>query len=102
MNKKWKAKWLTALRGKRYKQGQFLLYTKSSNKYCCLGVLCRIAKIPSVITENGVFYGERSDLLDDKLLGKFGLTMYEQRTLAGNNDTGDPFKDIADYIEHNL
>ena len=41
---KFKAKWLAALRSGEYKQGVETLYT-NDDKYCCLGVACRVAKI---------------------------------------------------------
>lgn len=38
-----KAKWLTALRSGKYKQGQLVLRNRR-NEYCCLGVLCDVLK----------------------------------------------------------
>lgn len=38
-----KAKWLTALRSGKYKQGHLAL-RNDRNEYCCLGVLCDVLK----------------------------------------------------------
>jgi hypothetical protein len=38
-------KWIKALRSGKYKQGQHCLRS-TDDKFCCLGVLCHIMKIP--------------------------------------------------------
>lgn len=43
MNKDLKKKWIKALLSGKYKQGQYRLY--EDNKYCCLGVLCKISNL---------------------------------------------------------
>lgn len=42
MKKRIANKWIKALRSREYEQGFGKL--KNGNKYCCLGVLCEIAK----------------------------------------------------------
>jgi hypothetical protein len=51
MNPEIKAKWLAALRSGDYKQGYNQLTTVNGNdvSYCCLGVLCDIAKSEGVV-----------------------------------------------------
>ncbi len=43
MNRKWKKKWIEALKSGEYKQCQEKLRAKSGRRYCCLGVLADIA-----------------------------------------------------------
>lgn len=96
MDKKLKAKWVRALRSGRYKQGKGLLQRGERN--CCLGVLCRIAKIP---------FTKKAGRLDQDMLRKVGLSEVRQTSLITMND-GAPYADrltfpqIADWIEKHL
>lgn len=49
MNEEIKAQWLAALRSDKYEQG--MGYLKINGKYCCLGVLCDLAKKAGIVTE---------------------------------------------------
>lgn len=109
MDKKLKSKWIKALRGGRYKQGQQELY--KDGKYCCLGVLarvqgCSIAKIANA-----------SDADASKMPLGFGagLRPKTRENLIIMNDGGEKFigarfltlepksfSEIADYIEKRL
>lgn len=90
-----KAKWIAALRSEKFKQARGKL--KDGQAYCCLGVLCKVARIP--LTKNGMFpqgaddYRPIWDLLRNEHAG---------RTLATMNDGRTSFLKIADYIETNV
>lgn len=124
MNAEWKEKWLEALRSGKYPQTKHRL--KTSEGYCCLGVLCEIVKpvlgLDWVITEDEygdtVSYrmgqwGERSGLpdevralvgLEDSLV-EVGVIKFEglkHQTLAHLNDAGADFEFIANVIEEQL
>jgi hypothetical protein len=100
MDAKLKVKWLRALRGKKYQQGNGEL--KCSDTFCCLGVLADIqgaewfGGVPTINGEenNGMYY------LRPVLAG--GLRSSTQRVLALLNDRGKPFSEIADYIERRI
>lgn len=94
MNKKWKAKWVKALRSGDYKQGAGWLWRRG--RFCCLGVLRDIAH-PRSDLDRGA-----ESLLCDRHLKEFGLTDDQQRELADLNDKGNTFGEIATYIEKNL
>jgi len=98
MDKKLKAKWVKALRSGAYHQGrENLLY---DGKYCCLGVLCRIAGAPlHRIKESTMPQGVGPTY--DKL-----LRPDTQNKLASMNDgsgvfagKAKTFREIADSIE---
>lgn len=104
MKPKWKRKWLRALRGKKYVQGQERLRTDDDH-FCCLGVLCdvmakekwRHSKV------DGWFHTRNSDTLVPPSLRRLaGLHPTEQEELWNMNDRGDSFGLIADWIEQNL
>lgn len=98
-----KAKWVEALRSGNYKQGKELLFKKSNNTYCCLGVACVVAgakiddgNIRLLIREYPPIEG----------VGKVPAVLkggtQEAMTLANMNDNGLTFLEIADYIEQKL
>lgn len=47
--------WVQALRSGKYQQGRAWLHNADENEYCCLGVLCEVAK------ENGVEMSVRTE-----------------------------------------
>lgn len=54
MSRKLKADWLRALRSGEYEQGKGALekqYPDGRVQNCCLGVLCRVANVPSRLVE---------------------------------------------------
>lgn len=124
IDEKIKTKWVAALRSGEYKQGRGALRKKDSggDRFCCLGVLCDIyAKEKSKDTKWILdYYGDKEysfggdinmpprnvnawvglgdttwDSLQIKASRKYG-------TLYDLNDSGSPFKKIADYIESQL
>jgi hypothetical protein len=108
MNPKYKASWLTALRSGQFEQGRGAL--QNGSKYCCLGVLCRIAGVPrTVATESTVYaagavlFGGMATLPPTWCQAEFGLTFDEIDHLTILNDMDKlNFNQIADYIEANL
>lgn len=115
MRKDIRDRWLDALRGSEYTQGAS--YLNREGKMCCLGVLCDLA------TKDGCgawvvdAYGEDKASLFEGftrtlpeqvrewagLSRDFGDTgdLPDGSELAGLNDVGTPFADIADIIEKN-
>ena len=113
-----KAKWLAALRSGDFKQGQGSLHTIEpvvGERFCCLGVLCKLAADEGVIPapirsdfarKNWVVYDGAASLLPKSVsrwsgiadgfgaYGESGLA-----TLANDNDAGMTFPEIADIIE---
>lgn len=114
--------WITALRSGEYRQGQSALHTKRYvgaevvTTFCCLGVLCDVARkngldlrvegLDSVFGD--VKYGENTAFLPVEVVGWAGLQASnphffeesgEYRSLAGLNDQGATFSQIADIIE---
>lgn len=115
MKKVWKDKWLKALRSRKFKQtrGKLERIDKAENVVgnCCLGVLCRIAKLPTGVVMDDYhpgtrfFYGKRwaEDSLTDSLLRRFGLTENQMNVLIDMNDNKRrKFYQIARWIERNL
>lgn len=107
MNKKFKAKWVEALRSGRYKQGDGMLRTKGpENKalYCCLGVACRVLglrpnKVGNFPDDSGSGDYAGDEFPTPSQLKKLGLSKLSARSLARLNDDGNSFDDIAKVIE---
>lgn len=108
MNEKYKMLWVDALRSGKYQQGknglhQLIDYSdRSGGYYCCLGVLCDVAKIKGEINLalGSIIYDGKTGYLSEALLEKFGITEQTQHKLAGFNDNKNwSFKKIAAYIE---
>lgn len=107
-------RWIKALRSGRYKQGRMYLRT-GNEEHCCLGVACRVLRIPSErLTEHGHYsFGEQAATLTapKEVVEKLQLYSHEgelvQRALKGHskltaaNDIGRSFEVIADWIEAN-
>lgn len=50
MNPEIRDEWAAALESGKYKQGTGYLHAVETDEYCCLGVLCEIAKAKGIIT----------------------------------------------------
>lgn len=100
MNKKWKKKWLQALRSGQFQQGSGLL--KNGNNYCCLGILRRVMnpQDSSSCTDDRVM--AKNQLLTAAHESKAGITWKIQVSLSKKNDDGHSFVQIANWIEKNL
>lgn len=110
--KGFKKKWITALLSDKFEQSTDYLFDEYNNGYCCLGVACRIIhpklklnfvrlitkkdfgkkyvkiKVPKILHGNA----DKSGKIFNPIVLK----------LAGMNDDGKSFKQIAAYIEKNL
>ena len=107
LNKKFKQKWLTALRSGKYEQGESELKTKGTQEYCCLGVACKIAGLRPSDISGRTMPSTLSPKLQSKLPPFFRSETVDRdheglATLADMNDNGSTFEEIADYIERNL
>lgn len=107
--KEFRTKWLKALTNGSYRQvASALAETRpgQKNKYCCLGVACRIKEIPVV---DLLPHGMPSSLALEsrKILPAAFFSNTKERKkdskfakrLANLNDKGKSFKEIAEYIK---
>lgn len=101
MNKELKGQWIKDLRSGEFMQGSG--YLKYYNEYqedelfCCLGVLGLRMKLFE--RDEPLKESYLSDLLRDQEM-PFDEEM--ETKLAGKNDNGYTFKEIANYIEENI
>jgi len=108
MNKEIKDKWVKALRSGEYKQGR--VYLQRDNRFCCLGVLCKVLDVPNIVSDYGNntmtfdFGKEYSSISLPFEFSKYiGLSTIEESNLIHMNDRlRKDFSQIADYIEENL
>lgn len=91
-----KQKWVTALRSGDYLQARGAL-RKGKDGYCCLGVLCRVAKI-SIASDGKACSHHRDYSPIYELIGA-----QTGKYLMGLNDRNyASFSEIADYVEKTL
>ena len=108
MDPELKAAWVEALRSGKYKQAKKTLHNKTQGSYCCLGVLCEVAKPEG-------WNGFAIDLTDEhgyrvyddaglpyQTLQELKLFPTDHNILMVMNDKGARFKSIAKYIEKHL
>lgn len=108
--KKFKEKWVAALRSGKYKQARKKMYGEGT--YCCLAVAGSICGIPDKVLANKGFLS--SNGIDPKILSKLpkciiGASCENElvNKLVSHNDglngkTKKSFKWIASYIERYL
>ena len=131
MNPDIKKQWVSALRSGKYRQGRKVLHS-SYNTYCCLGVLCELAresgvKIDYVEGYEGalprIFYDNEAYELPPSVrewagvensnpavtapspfrdTDEEGNVVIERTSLAELNDDGATFEAIAQIIEEQL
>lgn len=105
--------WIAALRSGQYQQGQMRL--RNSDGFCCLGVLCDLeVKLGGgtwemrtaidgfsswVFNSSNGFEVDAHTYLPASLKDCIYLPRDSEGTLAGMNDEGRTFAQIADYIE---
>lgn len=105
-------KWVAALRSGEYEQGKEALFNNGC--YCCLGVAAVVCGAKNDMLLQGddspaayLYRGEidrpriPEDVLEaipENIIGSCGLPA----KLAGFNDEGKSFADIADWIEQNV
>lgn len=110
--KKFKKKWLTALRSGKFKQGE--QYLKRGDHYCCLGVACEITNNPIKNYEDNWIgdYNNENGKIPKLLVGKGDNSIDDDynvlpsgvitQKLSAMNDGGRSFKYIAKWIERYL
>lgn len=105
MDKRIKRRWINALRSGKYEQGRRQLAVSGMDNntlYCCLGVLCELAVESKVIAAYDPEHGSLPDAVSEwaniEQFGNYG----GKRTLAGYNDSGRSFKQIANIIERHF
>jgi hypothetical protein len=109
MNPKIKTIWLEALRSGKYPQIQKRLHSEKG--FCCLGVLCDLAVAEGITTRNteepgrwnekGFNYEGHDIFLPLNVMKWADLSVYSCNFVAGRNDQGASFSEIADYIKKN-
>jgi hypothetical protein len=109
IDKQVKRKWLKALRSGEYRQGRGCLRSKGKtfDTFCCLGVLLDITdpKAWDRTLQSLYLWGtERAECaLPESVRDEIGLDDEEEGTLITlNDDGGNGFKRIANWIEKNL
>jgi hypothetical protein len=119
VNEEIKDEWINRLRSGRYRQGKSRLQTLDG-RYCCLGVLCELAREREVIEfaptcEHGpnLYHPAGNHLLGsttslpDAVRVWAGLTandpvIGDNELSSWNDDRNATFGEIADLIEENL
>jgi hypothetical protein len=101
MNAKLKTKWLKALRSGKFKQTTGQLRNRGA--MCCLGVL---AHIQGCEWKRGVPRVEGRQIAENStsvLTAEFvDIPTDTQQHLASMNDSGQSFREIADFIEKQI
>lgn len=109
MKKELKERWITALRSGDYSQSQGCLQDKYG--WCCLGVLCNIVdgtkwiEPDENVKEHEYDFGNEvvlEDMPPREWLENHGLPHGLAKELAGMNDDGTQFVEIAEYIKENV
>lgn len=95
-----KAKWLAALRGEEYEQGTGCLASQDG-KFCCLGVLARVAGIPVKKLMGKDTMAHVSHSLD-RSLGDENRVRLENMNDGHERTRKRSFPEIADWIEANI
>ncbi len=102
LEKKFKKRWVAALRSGKYNQCAARLYSEISGGYCCLGVAGAIQGV----SLNELKYPRYPNQLKDSSLKKYPVQLRDTNLttekLAGFNDEGKSFNWIASYIERYL
>lgn len=98
--KKFKRKWINALKSGEFRQAEGVLKVTGSEQYCCLGVACIIAGIDPRFIEKKQL-PTNLDLEDQAKLPPFFREIGNEdamEKLANMNDAGVPFEKIAARI----
>lgn len=115
-----KDRWVAALRSKKFKQARGALRRNGwgeGESFCCLGVLCELAREEGVVERARDGYVDPFNEYDyasgvlpgavkrwagiDTQKGYFGNDGYNRKSLAKINDDGNDFDVIANLIEQN-
>lgn len=108
-----KSRWTAKLRSGDYLQGKGALRKRGTYQdlFCCLGVLCEVAvedgrvhrsETPEVVGWN-YNYNEEGGVLPIELESWSGIDLDDRQELMSmNDDAGNTFEEIADWIDQNL
>lgn len=110
MNGSVKRWWIRALRNPELKQTKGALreaLPDGNSAYCCLGVLCdlrdrRVWMEPDAGADKYTWEGDRgsdAEMPPDEVLEWAGLNYHDAQRLAGWNDDGWTFEQIAEAVE---
>lgn len=111
MNPQLKHSWIAALRSGRYAQGRGVLRerTITGNAYfCAMGVLLDLVATPAQWdrltrpTSRMGILDEAFGYLPAEICGEIGVSNTQQALIAGLNDQGKTFEEIADVIERDF
>lgn len=103
-----KSKWLKALRSEDFRQARSRL--KRGDRFCCLGVLCEISnagewETVEIYGDRGLSYrceDENDAYLLPKCINLKSKIDSPMSKLTTMNDSGQTFRQIADWIEVNI
>jgi hypothetical protein len=99
--KKEKAAWLKALMSGKYEKGTG--YLQLDNRFCCLGVLCHIQKLPTRKINRFTYYDEEKNLLSCdnpfySILGRKGtFSGFRINKINNKNDHMESLVEVNDY-----
>lgn len=107
MNPQLKQSWIAALRSGHYAQGRGLLRERALTgvRFCAMGVLFDIIATPmqwNRLTRPGSRAGtidEVAGYMPAEIRGEIGMSGLQEALIAGLNDSGKTFEQIADVIE---
>lgn len=91
--------WIAALRSGTYNQGRRNLFNPEKKTYCCLGVLMTHLGSPELLNDHIKGYGNITSFVEESIRKKVDLSDRVAGVLAGFNDVGGSFGEIADILE---
>lgn len=95
--KKFKEKWITALRSGEYKQCKHQLHNNWG--HCCLGVAEIVLGLKTEDNEGFILLGKK---FPKAITGTVNNNLVVATLAFEMNDSGKSFEEIADWIETNL
>lgn len=106
MLREWRDKWITALRSRKYTQGQGRLRVDMGAgkfSYCCMGVLCDVVAPQEWKEDSSHSTAYSTSFPSHTVVQVTGFDRQQEQHLAMLNDSeGKSFDQIADWIEANL
>lgn len=116
MDKRVKARWLAALRSRKYKKATGTLRARKAGTdevagYCCLGVLCDITKKrfkvdwvtylddSFAITGDGIW---RTGALPEEIRASLKISLEDHEQLVDLNDENKGWRKVIQYIEKKM
>lgn len=106
--KRFKAKWLEALRSGKFKQGKHKIHDREKDLYCCIGVACRLEHPRKDFGPGGLIStSDTKNKVPEILKGlinkdKEAYNPIVDKLTLMNDEGGKSFVQIANWIEKNL